>query len=72
VIENCPQIRKLNVRSNLFTSLEFVKDLDKLEELEINGNEEINSGLQHLPNSLEKFSCENTKLTSALKPYQGD
>lgn len=41
VIENCPQIKKLNVESNLLTNLEFLKDLNNLEELKPDGNTEL-------------------------------
>jgi Leucine-rich repeat (LRR) protein len=41
VIVNCPQITKLNIRGNLLTSLEFMKSLDDLEELEIEGNTKL-------------------------------
>src|SRR5438874_287472 len=33
VIEDCPQIKKLNVRSNLLTSLKFLSSLTNLEEI---------------------------------------
>ncbi|CAG8855766.1 24622_t:CDS:2, partial [Gigaspora margarita] len=70
VIENCPQIKKLNVKTNLLTNLEFLKSLESLEELELDNNTNINSGLEYLPAGLEKFSCNNTKLVEVLKPYQ--
>nr|CAG8443420.1 13416_t:CDS:2 [Entrophospora candida] len=35
VIENCFQIKNLNVRRNLLTGLEFIKDLNNLETLEL-------------------------------------
>jgi len=41
VIENCPQIGKLSVENNLLTNLGFIKDLENLEELKINGNTEL-------------------------------
>ncbi|KLL05388.1 MAG: hypothetical protein MRERV_1c064 [Mycoplasmataceae bacterium RV_VA103A] len=41
IIENCPRIKKLNVRQNLLTSLEFLANLENLEELEIHGNSEL-------------------------------
>lgn len=71
-IENCSQIKKLNARSNLLTNLNFLKSLENLEELELDNNTSIDSGLEYLPNSLERFSYENTKLTIILKPYRGD
>jgi hypothetical protein len=72
VIENCPQIRKLNVRSNLLTNLEFLKSLENLEELEIDHNTEIDSGLEYLPVNFKSFTCENTKLSNILKSYKGN
>lgn len=72
IIDNCPQIKKLIVRSNLLTSLEFVKDLKNLEELDLYGNVGINSGLEHLSSSLKVLSYENTKLVEILKPYKGN
>jgi len=41
VIENCPELRILNVRKNLLTNLEFLANLEKLEKLELNGNPEL-------------------------------
>lgn len=41
VIENCPQLEKLNVRKNFLTSLEFLLNLRNLTELEIKGNLEL-------------------------------
>lgn len=74
VAENCPQLKTLNVRSNYLTNLEFVVDLEHLEELEIDGNSEIDSGLEYLPKNLEEFSCDGTKMAEVLKqnPYQGN
>ncbi|RHZ35829.1 leucine-rich repeat domain-containing protein [endosymbiont GvMRE of Glomus versiforme] len=74
VIENCPQLKTLNVRRNLLTNLEFLINLENLEELEIDGNIKINSGLEYLPKSLEKLSYSNTKLVEILKQesYKGN
>jgi len=66
MIENCPKIRVLNVRQNLLTNLEFLKGLDSLEELEIDGNGEIDPEPECLPKDLKIFTCEGTK----LKPFQ--
>jgi len=41
VIENCPQIKTLNVRDNSLTNLEFLATLENLEELELDGNAEL-------------------------------
>ncbi|CAG8612026.1 16107_t:CDS:2 [Cetraspora pellucida] len=46
VIENCPQINKLDVHNNSLTSLEFIKDLESLEELKLDGNIELNKILE--------------------------
>lgn len=46
VIENCPQIKKLNVENNSLGNLEFLKDLGNLEELKINGNTELTKFLE--------------------------
>lgn len=65
-IENCPQLKSLNVQNNALTSLEFLKGLEDLEELEIDDNIEISSGSEHLPKNLKSFSYKNTN----LKPFQ--
>ena len=41
VIENCSQLKKIDVENNLLTSLEFLKDLENLEELKLGGNTEL-------------------------------
>jgi len=52
VIKNCPQIKKLSVRSNSLTSLDFLNGLSlggsKLKELDIDveGNPEIDKLLE--------------------------
>ena len=70
VIENCPQIKNLNVQGNSLTSLEFLANLENLEKLEIDNNAEIGtfSGLKYLPNDLREFSYKNTGLTNLLEP----
>jgi len=45
-IENCLQIKKLNVRRNSLTNLEFLKNLENLEELEIDGNDKLSEILE--------------------------
>jgi hypothetical protein len=72
VIESCLNVEKLNVRSNYLNNLEFLKKLKNLKELDLDNNTNIVSGLEYLPDSLQKFSCENTKLIEILKLYQGD
>jgi len=46
MIENCPQIKELKVRKNLLTSLEFIKDLENLESLELDGNDKLSKILE--------------------------
>lgn len=46
VIENCSQIKKLNIENNLLTNLDFIKDLKNLEELKLDGNAELNKILE--------------------------
>jgi hypothetical protein len=72
IIRNCPNLIKLNVCRNNLTSLEFIKDLEKLLNLEINGNEEISSGLKYLPNNLNKFTYKGTKLFKLLESHNQD
>ncbi|CAG8504554.1 9730_t:CDS:2 [Ambispora gerdemannii] len=69
-IENCSQIKELNVESNLLTSLEFAKNLPNLQRLEVDGNLELASGSEFLPKGLKKFSCDNTKLPSLEQKYE--
>jgi len=46
IIENCPQIEKLNVLRNLLTNLEFIKDLKSLERLEMDSNDKMREILE--------------------------
>lgn len=48
VIENCPQIKTLNVRNNSLTSLDFLNglSLSNLEKLEVGHNPEIDKILR--------------------------
>ncbi|CAG8465129.1 11363_t:CDS:2 [Cetraspora pellucida] len=63
VIENCSQIKKLSVRQNNLTSLEFLKDLNNLEALEIDGsNEDIWELLQELSRKVQNLEVENKQL----------
>jgi Leucine-rich repeat (LRR) protein len=41
VIENCSQIKELDVSDNSLTSLEFLASLKNLEELEVDGNPKL-------------------------------
>jgi hypothetical protein len=45
-IENCSKIKVLIVRTNSLTSLEFVKDLENLEVLEVDGNDKLTEILE--------------------------
>jgi hypothetical protein len=46
VIENCPRVNNLNIENNLLTNLEFIKDLENLEILEVDGNYKLNEILE--------------------------
>ncbi|CAJ0748910.1 23178_t:CDS:2 [Entrophospora sp. SA101] len=70
VLKNLSQLQ-LNLRSNNLTNLNFLKYLPNLEELELDGNTETESGLENLPETLKIFSYENTKLSEILKPHKG-
>ncbi|MCE8163173.1 MAG: hypothetical protein I3273_02955 [Candidatus Moeniiplasma glomeromycotorum] len=41
IIDNCPQLKTLNVRNNSLTNLEFLLNLENLEALEVDGNTEL-------------------------------
>ena len=71
IIENCPQIRKLNVRRNLLTSLEFLKGLENLEYLEMDGNTGIDFRAEYFSEGLEieKSFHDNIKLIEILRLY---
>ncbi|CAH1755802.1 15110_t:CDS:2 [Entrophospora sp. SA101] len=69
VLKNLSQLQ-LNLRSNNLTNLNFLKYLPNLEELELDGNTETESGLENLPETLKIFSYENTKLSEILKPHK--
>ncbi|CAG8850912.1 29610_t:CDS:2, partial [Racocetra persica] len=58
VIENCPQIKVLNVRQNNLANLEFLKGLGNLETLEIDGNPELIKMLEPYRKIIQK-SNEN-------------
>lgn len=45
-IENCPQIKKLNIENNLLTDLKFVEELKNLEELKVDDNIELTKILE--------------------------
>jgi hypothetical protein len=72
IIENCPNVESLNVYNNLLTNLEFVKNLSYLSSLEISMNKKISSGLEYLPDCLEKFSCKKTELAKILEIHNND
>lgn len=54
----------------VFGSLEPLQNLIKLRSLFINKTE-LDSGLEYLPESLERFDCRGTKLAKQLEPYFG-
>lgn len=72
IIENCSEIKILNVRNNFLTNLNFIKDLSNLKRLEIDGNKQINSGIEYLPENLTDFTYKSTGLFEVLKSYQYD
>jgi hypothetical protein len=62
----------LDISNNPWTgSLAPLKHSTKLKELNISQTN-IDSGLEYLPTSLEKFYCQNTPLKRELKNYNGD
>lgn len=73
VIENCPQIKTLNVRQNNLTSLEFVKDLENLEELEIDGNSELTEKLRLYKNDWKNCQKDLQEIFELVKQnnFQG-
>lgn len=72
IIENCPELEKLNVSDNKLTNLNFLKNLPNLRNLEIDGNEQIISGIENLPENLTNFTYRSTGLFKILKTYQHD
>ena len=48
IIENCPNIKKLNLRQNNLTNTEFLTNLENLEELELDGNAQLNELIKTL------------------------
>nr|CAG8443473.1 13420_t:CDS:2 [Entrophospora candida] len=68
-IKNVDKIEKLKVRKNLLTNLEFIKDLENLETLEIDGNPKIVSGLEYLPD-LKKSREELKKRVVDIVPKE--
>ncbi|MDR1670737.1 MAG: hypothetical protein LBR43_03395 [Spiroplasmataceae bacterium] len=61
IINDCPQIERLNVESNSLTNLDFIKELTRLQKLNVDNNPELAFGLELLPKGI-KFSSDNTKL----------
>jgi len=55
VIENCPRIEKLKVRKNFLTNLEFIKDLENLETLELENNDKITEILEPYENDWKVY-----------------
>src|SRR5207237_887061 len=71
-IKNCLNLNSLSISNNSLINLEFVKNLNGLIGLEIDGNERILSGVEYFPDSLEEFSCEGTELFNILEQHEGD
>ncbi|CAG8699603.1 5272_t:CDS:2, partial [Ambispora leptoticha] len=63
VIENCLQINNLNIENNLLTNLEFIKDLENLEELELDGNDKLNTNTLELLENIQALKKENEFLS---------
>ncbi|CAG8685255.1 8185_t:CDS:2, partial [Ambispora leptoticha] len=65
IVENCSQIKKLNIENNILTNLGFIKDLESLEELKMNGNTELIEILApyYGENEKNKWLEENQPLT---------
>ncbi|CAG8567080.1 1308_t:CDS:2 [Ambispora gerdemannii] len=76
IIENCSRAKKLNVRKNSLTNLEFLKGLDDLKELDLYGNTGIDNGLEYLPNNLQEITqynpCQLAKIIRDLKKKHED
>jgi Leucine-rich repeat (LRR) protein len=72
IIKNCPNLKSLSIINNLLINLEFLKGLNRLTTLEIDGNEQIIAGIEYFPDSLKEFSCEGTELFKTLEQHGGD
>lgn len=70
IIDNCPQIKTLNVRRNLLTSLEFLKDLGNLEELDIDGNNELIKMLEPYRKIIQKSNADVQTLEKEKQDLQ--
>lgn len=55
IIENCPQVKKLDVENNSLTNLEFLKDLNNLKELKIDDNTKLVEILKPLQGDWEIY-----------------
>ncbi|MCE8162850.1 MAG: leucine-rich repeat domain-containing protein [Candidatus Moeniiplasma glomeromycotorum] len=72
IVDNCPKLEKLNVRKNLLTGLEFLANLENLEELEIDGNSKLTEILSSYSGNWKtcrKDIQELIELTNQ-KPYE--
>jgi len=68
-LKNLVNLEELEIDHNhLYGSLEPLKNLSKLKKLDIRGTE-LDSGLEYLPESLERLWCFFTKLDDELSPY---
>jgi hypothetical protein len=73
VIENCSQIKTLNIRSNSLTNLEFLKNLESLEELEIDGNAQLVEILRPYKNEWKDYQKDLQEIYELTKQnnFQG-
>lgn len=64
-LSDFPNLEILNCSNNNLTNLDVSKCL-RLKELDISYNTNISLKLEHLPNNLEKFICESTKIQEEM------
>ncbi|KLL04557.1 MAG: hypothetical protein MRERV_18c014 [Mycoplasmataceae bacterium RV_VA103A] len=67
VIEDCPQLKKLVIYKNLLTNLEFLKDLNNLEELKIDGNAELTKVLEPYESDWKACQKNIQELSKAVR-----
>jgi DNA repair exonuclease SbcCD ATPase subunit len=75
-IENCSQISGLNIENNLLANLEFIKDLESLEELEVDGNAKLSEILEKYEDNWKVYqkdlqkSNKDTNILELLESIQ--